>query len=214
MGQVWKNRRARREVLRMMRRRAVCEARRLAKCVRGIAAVEFAFIAPIMLVMLLGTVEVTRAISIDRRLGVVTTTIADLVSREQQLTSADITAIYDVIAQTLSPFETGPLSISIVPVKAPRGQTVSYVAPKNVPSFNGGAQPGKCQAVPIPAGLIDPAEDASDSVIVVNASYAYKPMFVGMIMGSANWQQQSFSKPRNGNCVDFEGPGTCESACS
>ncbi|HRN87324.1 TadE/TadG family type IV pilus assembly protein [Hyphomicrobium sp.] len=200
-------------LLRSLKRRAVLTAYRFVRCARGVAAVEFAFIAPVMLVMLLGAVEATRAISIDRRLSVVTATVADLVSREEQLTAQDVNAIYDIVAQIMSPFDAGPLSVSIVPVKGRKGDTVSYVAPQNVPSFNGGAQPGKCQPVPIAAGLIDPAADAADSVIVVKASYAYRPMFVGMIMNSANWEEQSFAKPRKQSCVNFEGPDTCRSAC-
>ena len=196
---------------RSLRLRAALIAYRFGRCARGVAAVEFAFIAPIMLVMLLGAVEATRAISIDRRLSVVTATVADLVSREEQLSAQDVTAIYDIVAQVMSPFEAAPLSISIIPVKARNGEIVSYVAPQNVPSFNGGALPGKCQRVPIAPGLIDLTPNSPDSVILVRASYAYTPLFVGMVMNSARWEEQSFSKPRKRSCVDFG--EACVSAC-
>ncbi len=199
---------------RSLKRRAMLTAYRFGRCARGIAAVEFAFIAPVMLVMLLGAVEVTRAVSIDRRLSLVTATVADLVSREQELTAPDITAIYDIVAEVMSPFETTPLSMSIIPVKSRDGGTVSYVAPQNVPSFNNGAQPGKCDPVPIPPGLLNSASETSDIVILVKASYAYRPLFMGTIMSSANWQEQAFSKPRKRSCVDFEGVNSCPRACT
>lgn len=198
---------------RSLKGRAMLAARRFGRCARGIAAIEFAFIAPVMLLMLLGTVEVTRAIAIDRRLSVVTATVADLVSREEQLTVPDITAIYDIVAQVMSPFEAGPLSISIIPVKSRNGQAVSYVSPENVPGFNGGSLPGKCQPRSIAPGLIDLSPDSPDSVILVQASYAYEPLFVKTILGKASWEEQSFAKPRRRNCVDFEGANSCVSAC-
>ena len=210
---VERDRAGRRRFRRSLTRRAVATAYRFGRCARGIAAVVVAFIAPVMLIMLIGAVEATRAISIDRRLSVVTATVADLVSREENLTPQDVNAIYDIVAQIMSPFESGPLSISIVPVKGRNGDTVAYVAPQNVPSFNGGALPGQCQPVPIAAGLVDPAVDAADSVIVVKASYAYTPMFVGMLMSSARWEEQSFTKPRKQSCVNFEGANSCIDAC-
>lgn len=195
--------------------RLALSARRFVRCARGIAAVEFGFIAPIMLVMLLGAVEITRAISIDRRLSLVTATVADLVTREERLTAADVNAIYDIVAQVMSPFDATPLKISIIPVKA-RGnaQTVAYVAPQNLPSFNGGAQPARCQAFPITPGLIDATPGSPDSVVVVNATYSFTPMFLGVIMNAANWEQQAFAKPRKRSCVDFEGPNSCITACT
>lgn len=207
---------------RSLRCRLALAARRFVRCARGIAAVEFGFIAPIMLVMLLGAVEVTRAVSIDRRVSGVTAAIADIVTRgnqdasgrEQPFTVNDINAIYDIAAQMMSPFDVAPLKISIVPVKARGAETVAYVAPQNLPSFNGGAQPGRCQGFPITSGLIDPTPGSPDSVVVVNATYSYTPMFAGALMSAANWQHQAISKPRTRSCLDFEGPNSCTQACS
>ncbi len=200
---------ARRAVLRAI----VRPARRFARCVRGVAAVEFGFIAPIMVVMLLGAVEVTRAVSIDRRFSNVASMVADLVAREEQLTAQDVTAIYDMVAQAMSPFDAAPLKISIVPVKGRNGQTVSYVAPQSLPSYNGGAQPTKCQAVPLTSGLIEASGGGADSVIVVNATYSYRSLFASGAAYNANWEHQAFAKPRKRSCVDFEGPNTCVTAC-
>ena len=214
VGRIARTRSAPRSPWGSLKRRATRAIRRFGCCARGIAAIEFAFIAPVMLVMLLGAVEVTRAIAIDRRLTMVTATVADLVSREEQLTSPDITAIYDIVAQVMSPFETAPLSISIIPVKSRNGATVVYAASQNVPSFNSATQFGRCDPMPVAAGLVDSAADASDSVILVRASYAYSPLFVGMILNNARWEEQSFAKPRRRSCVDFEGANSCVTACT
>ena len=59
--------------------------RRLGRNAEGVAAVEFGFIAPIMLLMLIGTIEISRAITIDRRFGLVTSMVADLVTTRTRL---------------------------------------------------------------------------------------------------------------------------------
>lgn len=203
-------------VRRRLRRRAmravVVPAHRFARCARGIAAVEFGFIAPIMLVLFLGVVEVTRAISIDRRFSLVASMVADLVAREERLSATDVTAIYDVVAQVMAPFDTAPLTISIIPVKQRGNEAVSYVSPAAVPSYNNAVQPNKCQTVSIEDGLLETG-GAGDSVILVSATYNYTSLFGGAAAYNSNWQERAFSKPRKRNCVDFEGPNTCTSAC-
>lgn len=206
------NRGRRGSVRRAVVRAAVLPAHRFARCVRGVAAVEFGLIAPIMLVLLLGAVEVTRAVSIDRRFSTVASMIADLVAREERLSSEDVAAIYDVVAQAMSPFDAGPLKISIIPVKGRNGQTVSYVGPESLPAYNGGDQPGRCQSVPVTPGLIESGGGA-DSVIIVNATYSYRSLFGGEAAYRANWEHQAFAKPRKRSCVDFEGPNSCVTAC-
>src|SRR5690606_25911079 len=64
--------------------------RRFARDVQGVGAVEFAMVAPVLLAMLLGAVEITRAVAIDKRFTVVTSMVADLVARETQLTGDDV----------------------------------------------------------------------------------------------------------------------------
>lgn len=188
--------------------------RNFCRCVQGVAAVEFGFIAPIMLIMLLGVVEVTRAVSIDRRFALVASTIADLVAREEELSAEDVNAIYEIVAQVMSPFDTEPLKISIVPAKGRGAEAVSYVSPSNLPTYNNATQPGRCQAVQIGEGLIDSGLGPADSVIVVNATYRFSSLFLGSGIASGNWEHQAFAKPRKRNCVDFEGPNSCVAACS
>jgi Flp pilus assembly protein TadG len=189
-------------------------AREFRQDVRGIAAVEFGFIAPILLIMLLGTVELTRAISIDRRFSLVTSTVADLVTREEALTQADVNAIYDVAAEIMRPYEVTPLKISIVPVAAIRtGTNVVYPIATNRPGYNGGAVPARCQAYTLASGMLAEKE----SVIVVEGEYTFRPLFAGFLSAFANiewgttpWTHRAFARPRKSAYVDFGDKfGTC-----
>ncbi len=62
---------------------AYAAARRFGRKIDGIAAVEFALIVPIMLCMFIGTVELSQAITVDRRVTQVASTTADLVARQK-----------------------------------------------------------------------------------------------------------------------------------
>jgi Flp pilus assembly protein TadG len=181
--------------------------------VRGIAAVEFGFIAPILLVMLLGTVELTRAISIDRRFSLVTSTVADLVTREEALTGTEVNAIYDVAAQIMRPYEVAPLKISIVPVAAIKtGTNLVYPIATNRPGYNGGSVPARCAAYTLTDGMLAEKE----SVIIVEGVYTFSPLFAGFLsafgldMAQTDWTHKAFARPRKSAYVDFGDKfGTC-----
>ncbi len=185
-------------------------ARKFAGDVRGLAAVEFAFVAPILLFMLIGMVEVSRAVAMDRRMSRVTTMVADLVGREQKMTSADLTAIYKIVNQVMSPYDASTLMVSVIPVKASPSdatQTKVYASTTNRPSYNGGNLPAKCASYSLSSSLL--AKGAS--LIVVETSYKFTPLFLNYVLGAANWTDKAYATPRN-SCVDFDSD-KCVSAC-
>lgn len=71
--------------------RLISQFRSLLRESSGVAAVEFAFLAPLLMLMTFGTFEITRALIVHKRFQKATAMIGDLVAREQQLgeTSAD-----------------------------------------------------------------------------------------------------------------------------
>ena len=177
---------------------------------RGIAAVEFAYVVPVILLMLVGTVEASRAVSMDRRLALVTSMIADLVAREEKMTAADVNAIYNIVSQTMSPFDSSSLKVSIIPVKASpndAAMTRVYAGTTNRPSLHGASQPAKCSSYTLSSGLTGKGA----SVVVVETSYEYKPVFLNYIFGTATWTDKAVAAPRN-SCVDFDGDN-CVSTC-
>ena len=56
---------------------------------RGVAAIEFAFVAPILLVMFFGTVEFSQAIAIKRNVTNIARTISDLTSQAAVVSDTD-----------------------------------------------------------------------------------------------------------------------------
>jgi Flp pilus assembly protein TadG len=185
-------------------------ARRLVRSIEGAAAIEFGYIAPIMLVMLLGTFEVSRAIAIDRRLGMVTSMVADLVAREENMTADDLNKIYEIVDLVMQPYNTDTLKLSVIPVKASstnETNTRVYAGATNRPVHNGGTVYPACASYTLTPGLV--AKGAS--VIVVESSYNYEPVFVNSIIGPVLWREKATLSPRN-SCVDFDNDN-CVSTC-
>lgn len=178
---------------------------------RGVAAVEFGFIAPVLLFMLIGAVEVTRAVAIDRRVSVATNMVADLVAREEKLTKDDVQAIYDVVERVMAPYDASQLKMSLIPVKSSptdASKIVVYPETTNRPSLHGAWQPPKCQPYALTPGLLA----TGDSLIVVESSYNFTPMLLGYVMGASVWNDKAYAKPRN-DCVIFDANCVVASGC-
>jgi Flp pilus assembly protein TadG len=71
---------------------------------RGVAAIEFALLVPVMLIMYVGTVEITEAFYVDRRITLVTRVSGDLVARDQ-ITNQPLSFITDKVRVGLNPME-------------------------------------------------------------------------------------------------------------
>ena len=175
----------------------------------GVAAVEFGLLAPILLTMLIGTYEASRAISMDRRFNTVTSMVGDLVSREQDMgdTSAQniaaASAIMDVITHVMAPYPTDSLEIEIIPVMAfgDGTDTKLYAQSYKYKDGNVTASKAKCTDYTLPDGLVAPG----GSVIVVEGKYTYTPSsFATWLFDSSyNWNDKATHSPRH-SCVDFE----------
>ena len=60
----------------------------------GIAAIEFVFVAPIMIGMYFGLAEISTAISADRRISHATNVAGDLTTQAAVITAADLSLIH------------------------------------------------------------------------------------------------------------------------
>ncbi len=91
----------------------------------GIAAIEFAFIAPILLAMYFLTMEASQAIETNKKLSRVGSMVADLVTQQGSVTKEDLEAIMKIADTTLLPYHRSTPDIYITgisiggdPVKA------------------------------------------------------------------------------------------------
>lgn len=67
---------------------------RLLKNTSGISAVEFAFIAPVIVLIYFACIELSMLMIADRKVTSATSTLGDLVARDMTITNGDLTDIY------------------------------------------------------------------------------------------------------------------------
>jgi len=181
---------------------------RVWRCIDGVAATEFAFLAPLLVLMYLGTVELSRAINTDRQFNSATAMTAELVSREAELgdtiaeADATLEGIIKSVEHVMSPYDTASLKLSIISVKASSDDATDTKVEWSY-SHNGHSAPSKCSPYQLPADIVAEGE----SVIVVESSYLYEPIFTGVVpgfSGKITWTDKSIHSPRN-SCVDYAG---------
>src|SRR5215468_10096359 len=66
---------------------------------RGVSAVEFAMLLPLMITLYLGAVEISQGVGIDRKVTLTTRTVADLTSQVTTVTSTEVSNILGASAQ-------------------------------------------------------------------------------------------------------------------
>jgi Flp pilus assembly protein TadG len=84
---------------------------------RGIAAIEFALIVPILLVMYFVTMEASQAIETNKKVSRIGNMVADLVTQQQSVVAADLDAIMKIGTSTLQPYNRSTPQIIITAIQ-------------------------------------------------------------------------------------------------
>jgi Flp pilus assembly protein TadG len=163
----------------------------------AIAAVEFALVVPVMLLLYVGSVEGSSLISMDRRVETVAGAMGDLVSRANlKVAACDIKDYFQASAGIMAPYPVGPLQqvVSSILVKADGTTSVQWSQTR------GGATAlttGSAYALPVAMKNIAP----NSYVIVSTASYSYTPI-TGIIYDKAiQLRRENFYLPRYGGSI-------------
>lgn len=143
--------------------------RRFRRAETGLAAIEFAFVAPVMLLSLLGAVEVSNAMLSDRKATQVASTLADLVSQDNNVTNAEMSAIFDAGEAVLFPVTSNDVGMRVSSIVAD-GQGRTTVAWS---SARGMSARGTGTSITVPAGMVA----AGGSVVFAEISFSHDSTF-------------------------------------
>ncbi|PBB38090.1 hypothetical protein CK218_13070 [Mesorhizobium sp. WSM3879] len=84
---------------------------------RGVAAIEFAFIVPVLLIMYFITMEASQAIETSKKVSRIGSMVADLVTQQTSVTKADLDAIMKIGTSTLQPYNRSTPTIIITGIQ-------------------------------------------------------------------------------------------------
>ncbi len=155
---------------------------------RGVSAVEFAMLLPLMLTLFLGGVEVSQGISIDRKVTLTARTVADLVAQVSSIDTTGINAALGAATAIMAPFpdKDAKVTVSVVDVDANGNAKVKWSSSKN------GTARAVGSSVSLPAALNIP----STSLVWGEAAYTYQPSIGYVVTGSMNLTDQIYMRPR------------------
>ncbi|HEY3948677.1 TadE/TadG family type IV pilus assembly protein [Phenylobacterium sp.] len=166
---------------------------RWARDARGMAAVEFALIAPVMVLLYFGLAEFTMALMAQRRISHVASVIADLVSQTPQVTNSNVGDIFTVGGAILSPFAAGPLQMRITSVVADNN-----AVPKVAWSKGQGLTALAVNAtVTVPNNLLTPG----DSVVMADVQYSYTSPLQVVLPNALTFTSTFYLRPRRSPSV-------------
>lgn len=87
-----------------------------ARDVGGVAALEFALIAPLLILFYFGMAETCQLMMAQRRVSHSAAAMADLITQGGELDSKELADIYDAGRMIMAPFPTGTMSIRVTSV--------------------------------------------------------------------------------------------------
>lgn len=166
---------------------------------RGIAAVEFALVVPVMLVMYMGSIELSDAITVDRRLSHVAGALGDLVSRaDGSLPTTTLTDYFKASEGVLTPYKTNSLKqvVTLVYVDNSGDATVEWSQ-----GYNGGVAHTEDAVFDLPDEMANIAHDSY--VVVSEATYSYVPLMSYFFSTNFGLSKQYFYMPRYGKAINL-----------
>ncbi len=146
--------------------------RRFFSDTRGAAAIEFAFIAPLLITLYLGTMEISQGIEVNKKVGRSASLIGDLIAQHDSLGKAQIEDIINIGAAVLQPYDRDAPTITVTGVNIDAALTAKVAwSRKGVgATYSQGSAVGS--TLTIPANL----KIADTFLIKVETKLAYLPI--------------------------------------
>lgn len=166
---------------------------RLRRDQRGVAAVEFALILPVMVLLYVGVVDMTYAVTANRKVAQVTSAVADLTAQAGMIDDAGVQAMFAASTDIMRPLPGAGLAVAITSIdfdaqNPPRARVgwsdARGRAPRTAPPT-------------LPAGIALP----NTSIIFVEVSYNFQTPARFFLPGGETYNSQFYLRPRVGPTV-------------
>jgi len=188
---------------------------------RGVAATEFAFIVPVMLLLFFGTVEFCSAVAVDRKVTLIARTLSDLTSQAgAPVNDTYIQNVFTAGIAIMQPYDLSPATATISQIYVDSNANATIQWSKAATFATGASQ----------ATLATSARNVGDNVtsvvppallikqtylILSEVGYQYVPT-IGYVMAKTgiNLGDVSYTRPRQLVCVIYNNqPVTPPASC-
>lgn len=187
--------------------------RRFFASTRGMAAIEFGFLFPVLMVLLLAGIDGGRAIALSMKVRSAAYALDAIANQYSSIYDADLANILCATSSVLAPYSTSPLAITLTQIKiGSNGHThVSWSDTQNGTAYTVGATitiPSQLTATSVPNNA---CASYPCYVLLAEVNYTYTPMFGHYITGPINLSDKVYVTPRNVVCIQRNGtlPASC-----
>lgn len=161
---------------------------------KGVAAIEFAMIVPVMLATFFGISEVANYVLAARKVASVASTGADLVAQDTNVTNAEMADIMQALNVILAPFDVSKAQFRLTCVEADsNGVTkVAWSDARNTAPRTPGS------AISMPAGLVP----NDQGIVMAEITFTYQTLFGMYLTNGMSISDTFYLKPRRSVTVD------------
>jgi Flp pilus assembly protein TadG len=169
--------------------RGLC--RRIVSDGRAVAAIEFALIAPILISLYFGAVELGDALIISRKVTHVTSSLTDLVTQSKTIVNSDMKNIFDAATAVITPYSATNLKmiVSEISIDATSNATIVWSDARGTGAV---AYTVGTPVTNLPSGVTT----ASTYVVSTEVHYSYKPLIGYIMTGTFDLHDQFYLRPR------------------
>lgn len=166
---------------------------------RGVTAIEFALIAPVLILMYCGFAETTQAMMAQRRLSNIASQIGDLVAQGTQTGPSKMDDIFNIGNVLMAPYPTAGLKMCVYSVTSDASgkDTVAWVRTNSAGTGMANCPKQGATVTDIAVGVLP----ASQSVIVARATYDYSSPIQLVMPATMTFKRNYYLRPRRTDAV-------------
>lgn len=159
------------------------------KAKSGLAALEFAILAPMMVLILFGSVDLIDVLNANRRAQNVAASLADVIARDTEVSNAEINGLWAAADVLIFPNPSDTLQMRVTSIRIVDASTARVVWS----DAHGGMNPLTANStIALPAAMMQPGT----SVILAETSYRYRSATGIVLSQPITMNHQSYRRSR------------------
>jgi len=169
----------------------------------GVAAIEFALLAPVLIALYYGLAETTKAIAVDRSISHATSVIGDLATQSSNITQTDLEDILSATLQIINSKSPSKVTIALdsYGATAGSGSSADLTVPIGSAVMNSGAAPlPEFDAGSVNQRLLN----TSSGIVVSRIAYNYSPLKLRFMKTDFTLSDTFVLKPRKSSVTLFD----------
>ena len=182
--------------------------RRFLASTRGVAAIEFAILLPVLVTLCLAAVDAGRAIAIYTKVRSATYILDAIANQYSTIQSSDMSAILGATSVVLTPYSSSPVAVVISQIKVSSATkaTVNWSATLN------GTALTQNSTTTVPTNFAS-CSSYPCYLIYGQVSYSYTPLFAYFINSAITLSDSLYVTPRSTECIMYPPQNITSSPC-